>query len=103
MLLNNASKSLNEENGRSTSLWPQGLLDRDSEEHIRKNLLKSDRLEAVIGLEETFSTILEWSLVLLFSNKKRRAPKRQSVVCKCNLIKKKNNKLLNARAHRNNL
>ena len=43
-------KSLNLENGRSVSLWPQGLLDRSSEEHIRRNFIESDRLEAVIGL-----------------------------------------------------
>lgn len=43
-------KSLNGENGRSISLWPQGLLDRNSEEHIRRNFIESDRLEAVIGL-----------------------------------------------------
>ena len=43
-------KSLDERNGRSMSLWPQGLLDRSSEESIRRGFLESDRLEAVIGL-----------------------------------------------------
>jgi type I restriction enzyme M protein len=43
-------KSLDLDNGRSISLWPQGLLDRNSEEVIRKKFIESDRLEAVIGL-----------------------------------------------------
>ncbi|MFT6901156.1 MAG: type I restriction enzyme M protein [Colwellia sp.] len=43
-------KSLNLDNGRSISLWPQGLLDRNSEDDIRKAFIESDRVEAVIGL-----------------------------------------------------
>jgi len=43
-------KSLDVGNGRSISLWPQGLLDRNSEEAIRRKFIESDRLEAVIGL-----------------------------------------------------
>ncbi|MCP2036956.1 N-6 DNA methylase [Chryseobacterium sp. HSC-36S06] len=43
-------RSLNEQNGRSISLWPQGFLDRNSEEDIRTSFIMSDRIEAVIGL-----------------------------------------------------
>jgi len=43
-------KSLDLNNGRSICLWPQGILDRNSEDEIRKNYVKADRIEAVIGL-----------------------------------------------------
>lgn len=43
-------KSMDPNSGRSAILLPLGDLDRDSEQEIRKNLIKSDLLEAVIGL-----------------------------------------------------
>lgn len=43
-------KSLDYKNGRSICLWPQGMLDRNSEVEIREAFIKSDRIEAVIGL-----------------------------------------------------
>ena len=64
-------KSLDDENGRSISLWPQGLLDRNSEEDIRKNFIKSDRLEAVIGLGRNlfYNSGMESCLVISNTNK----------------------------------
>ncbi len=64
-------KSLSEENGRSISLWPQGLLDRNSEEEIRRNFLLSDRLEAVIGLGRNlfYNSGMESCLVISKTNK----------------------------------
>ena len=43
-------RSLNAENGRSISLWPQGFLDRNTETALRKKLINSDRIDAIIGL-----------------------------------------------------
>jgi type I restriction enzyme M protein len=43
-------KSLNEKNGRSISLWPHGVLFRDSEADMRKKMIEEDLVECVIGL-----------------------------------------------------
>lgn len=43
-------KSLNPKTGRAAMLWPHGILFRDSEAEIRKGIIKSDTIEAVIGL-----------------------------------------------------
>jgi len=64
-------KSLNESNGRSISLWPQGLLDRNSELSIRKEFIASDRIEAVIGLGRNlfYNSGMESCLVISKTNK----------------------------------
>ena len=43
-------KSLDENNGRSISLWPHGILFRDSEVEMRQKMVKNDLVECVIGL-----------------------------------------------------
>ncbi len=43
-------KSLKSKTGRAAMLWPHGILFRDSEEAIRKGMIESDAIEAVIGL-----------------------------------------------------
>ena len=43
-------KSLNPENGRSITLWPHGILFRDAEAAMRRNMVESDVVECVIGL-----------------------------------------------------
>lgn len=43
-------KSLNTENGRSISLWPHGILFRDSEAEMRRKMIEEDLVECVIGL-----------------------------------------------------
>lgn len=43
-------KSLDEKNGRSISLWPHGVLFRDSEADMRRKMVESDVVECVIGL-----------------------------------------------------
>ena len=42
--------SLNENNGRSISLWPHGVLFRDAEAEMRRKMIKEDLIECVIGL-----------------------------------------------------
>ena len=64
-------KSLDEVCGRSISLWPQGLLDRNSEEVIRKQFIESDRIEAIIGLGRNlfYNSGMESCLVISKTNK----------------------------------
>ncbi|MFN5762550.1 MAG: class I SAM-dependent DNA methyltransferase, partial [Sphingobacteriales bacterium] len=38
-------KSLNEKNGRSISLWPHGVLFRDSESDMRRKMIEEDLVE----------------------------------------------------------
>ncbi|MDE4455597.1 type I restriction-modification system subunit M [Psychrobacter sp. DAB_AL62B] len=43
-------KSLDLNNGRSISLWPHGILFRDSEAEMRRKMIEEDLVECVIGL-----------------------------------------------------
>lgn len=43
-------KSLSNENGRSISLWPHGVLFRDSEAEMRRKMIEDDLVDCVIGL-----------------------------------------------------
>jgi type I restriction enzyme M protein len=43
-------KSLDLGNGRSISLWPHGILFRDGETEMRRNMVEQDKVECVIGL-----------------------------------------------------
>jgi len=43
-------KSLDNKNGRCAILWPHGILFRDAEAEMRKKMIESDVVEAVIGL-----------------------------------------------------
>lgn len=43
-------KSLDEKNGRFAILWPHGILFRDMEAEMRRKMVESDQIEAVIGL-----------------------------------------------------
>jgi type I restriction enzyme M protein len=43
-------RSLKPQTGRCAVLWPHGILTRDEEDEIRRKLIESDQIEAVIGL-----------------------------------------------------
>jgi len=43
-------KSLDTKNGRSISLWPHGVLFRDSETEMRRKMVEDDLVDCVIGL-----------------------------------------------------
>ena len=43
-------KSLDDKNGRYAILWPHGILFRDMEAEMRRHMVQSDQIEAVIGL-----------------------------------------------------
>ncbi len=64
-------KSLNEKNGRSISLWPHGVLFRDSEADMRKKMIEEDLVECVIGLGANlfYNSPMEASLLITTTNK----------------------------------
>ena len=64
-------KSLNLDNGRSISLWPNGVLFRDSEAEIRRNMIKEDLVECVIGLGPNlfYNSPMESCLLIIKTNK----------------------------------
>ena len=64
-------KSLKSETGRAAMLWPHGVLFRDSEYAIRKQVIESDIIEAVIGLGPNlfYNSPMESCVVVLNCNK----------------------------------
>jgi type I restriction enzyme M protein len=64
-------KSLDDNNGRAAMLWPHGVLFRDSELSIRKEIIESDIIEAVIGLGPNlfYNSPMESCVLILRKNK----------------------------------
>ncbi len=69
-------KSLDAKNGRCAILWPHGILFRDSEKQIRKGMIESDSVEAVIALGKNlfYNSSME-SCILVCNNNKPKARK----------------------------
>ena len=66
-------KSLDSENGRSISLWPHGILFRDSEMQMRKKMIEQDLVECVIGLGPNlfYNSPMEACLLITKTNKEK--------------------------------
>lgn len=66
-------KSLNEDNGRSISLWPHGILFRDSEAEMRRKMVEQDLVECVIGLGPNlfYNSPMEACLLITNNNKSK--------------------------------
>ena len=64
-------KSLDEDNGRSISLWPHGILFRDSEADMRRKMIEDDLIECVIGLGPNlfYNSPMEACLLITKNNK----------------------------------
>ncbi len=64
-------KSLDEQNGRSISLWPHGVLFREFEADIRKQMIEEDLVECVIGLGPNlfYNSPMEACLLITTTNK----------------------------------
>lgn len=64
-------KSLDEKNGRCAILWPHGILFRDKEAALRREMLKTDHVEAVIGLGQNlfYNSPME-AMILVCNNNK---------------------------------
>lgn len=64
-------KSLDAKNGRSISLWPHGVLFRDSEAAMRRKMIEEDLVECVIGLGPNlfYNSPMEACLLVTKTNK----------------------------------
>lgn len=64
-------KSLDAKNGRSISLWPHGVLFRDSEAEMRRRMIEEDLVECVIGLGPNlfYNSPMEACLLVTKTNK----------------------------------
>ena len=67
-------KSLDPLNGRSISLWPHGILFRDSEAEMRRAMIESDVVDCVIGLGPNmfYNSPMEACLLVTKNNKEKR-------------------------------
>ncbi|KNC06669.1 DNA methyltransferase [Klebsiella sp. RIT-PI-d] len=84
-------KSLKPDTGRAAMLWPHGVLFRDSEQSIRKQVIESDIIEAVIGLGPNlfYNSPMESCVIILNQNKKNKGSIRL-VNCRDELSRSKN-------------
>jgi type I restriction enzyme M protein len=66
-------KSLDEDNGRSISLWPHGILFRDSEAQMRRKMIEEDLVECIIGLGPNlfYNSPMEACLLITTTNKEK--------------------------------
>lgn len=64
-------KSLKPDTGRSVSLWPHGVLFRDSEAEMRKKMVEDDLVDAVISLGKNlfYNSSIESCLLVCNMNK----------------------------------
>jgi type I restriction enzyme M protein len=79
-------KSLDAKNGRSISLWPHGILFRDSEAEMRSKMIEEDLVECVIGLGPNlfYNSPMEACLLITKTNKSK---ERQGKVLIINALK----------------
>lgn len=79
-------KSLDAKNGRSISLWPHGVLFRDSEAEMRRKMIEEDLVECVIGLGPNmfYNSPMEACLLITKTNKSK---ERQGKVLIINAVK----------------
>lgn len=73
-------KSLNIENGRSISLWPHGILFRDSEADMRRKMLEEDLVECVIGLGPNLFYNSPMEACLLITRTKKEESKKNKIL-----------------------
>ena len=72
--------SMNDEDGRSAILLPHGVLFRNEEKDVRTNLVKSDLLEAVIGLGPNLFYNAPMEACILFCNKNKSQKNKNKVI-----------------------
>jgi len=72
-------KSLDNKNGRSITLWPHGVLFRDSESEMRKKMIEDDIVECVISLGPNLFYNSSMTSCLLITNNNKQ-PKRKGKV-----------------------
>ncbi len=79
-------KSLDPKNGRSISLWPHGILFRDAEAKMRRQMIEEDVVECVIGLGPNlfYNSPMEACLLITNTNK---AKERRGKILIINAVK----------------
>jgi len=73
-------KSLNEQNGRSITLWPHGVLFRDVESEIRRRMVEDDVVECVISLGPNLFYNSPMVACLLITNNNKPAERKGKVL-----------------------
>jgi type I restriction enzyme M protein len=73
-------KSLDEKNGRCAILWPHGILFRDAEADMRKKMIESDVVEAVIGLGPNLFYNSPMEACILVCNKGKKKDRRGKIL-----------------------
>ncbi len=73
-------KSLDFDNGRSISLWPHGVLFRDSEAEIRRRMVEQDLVECVISLGPNLFYNSSMVSCLLITNNNKSAERKGKVL-----------------------
>ncbi|MFH0797165.1 MAG: class I SAM-dependent DNA methyltransferase [Candidatus Omnitrophota bacterium] len=73
-------KSLDEKNGRCAILWPHGILFRDAEVDMRKKMIESDVVEAVIGLGPNLFYNAPMEACVLVCNKGKKKDRREKIL-----------------------
>ena len=73
-------KSLDEKNGRSISLWPHGVLFRDSESEIRRKMVENDLVECVVSLGPNLFYNSSMVSCLLITNNNKPAERKGKVL-----------------------
>jgi type I restriction enzyme M protein len=73
-------KSLNPENGRCAILWPHGILFRDMEADMRRKMIATDHIEAVIGLGGNLFYNSPMEAMILICNTNKPAERKNKVL-----------------------
>jgi len=73
-------KSLDLDNGRSISLWPHGILFRDSEADMRRKMIEDDLVECVIGLGPNLFYNSPMEACLLITKTQKREGKKGKIL-----------------------
>jgi type I restriction enzyme M protein len=73
-------KSLDEKNGRSISLWPHGVLFRDSEGDMRRKMIEDDVIECVISLGPNLFYNSSMTSCLLITNNNKQPERKDKVL-----------------------
>ncbi|MFZ1853119.1 MAG: class I SAM-dependent DNA methyltransferase [Nitrosomonas sp.] len=73
-------KSLDKDNGRFAILWPHGILFRDAEAEMRRKMVASDQIEAVIGLGSNLFYNSPMEAMILVGNTNKSAERKGKVL-----------------------
>ncbi|WP_367155170.1 N-6 DNA methylase [Methylomonas sp. HYX-M1] len=73
-------KSLDKDNGRFAILWPHGILFRDVEAEMRRKMLATDQIEAVVGLGANLFYNSPMEAMILVGNTNKPAERKGKVL-----------------------